>query len=104
MQLTKEQYKILKRISKGKYKYPDISYDIRSEAFQNIAKLTDAKLIDYDLNPGDDSYYKDFSLTIEGQLVFETHSKEKRNNLRWWVTTAIALAGLLNSMLIRFGI
>ena len=104
VQLTKEQHKILKRISKGKYIYPDSTYDIRSEAFQNTKILTDEKLIEYELNSDGGSYYTDFSLTIEGKLALESHNRQGVERLRHWIVAAIALAALINSILLRFGI
>ena len=93
--LTKEQLKILKLIAKGKYIFPDSDFDYRSKAGQNLDKLISEKLIDYDFDDSGKSYFKNFALTIEGQLAHEDGMREAKKDLRWWITTAIAILALL---------
>ena len=98
VRLTKEQQKILKRIAKGKYIYPDAEYDTQSKAWQNLVKLTDEKLIEYEVNPDGGSCYKNFTLTIDGRLELEAYKREAKKDARWWVTTAISMAALILSI------
>ena len=113
--LTEEQARILKLIAKGKYIFPETTYDIRTEAWQNIIKLTKEKLIDYDLNSDGGAYYNNFTLTDEGIVEIEERERaekeESKKDTRWRVTTVISILALIisilaliNSILARLGV
>ena len=95
VRLTKEQQKILKHIATGTYVYPDAEYNKRSKACQNIESLADKKLIEYEAKPDGRSYYKNFSLTIDGLFELEMCRCEAKKDFRWWVTLFVAVFAAL---------
>jgi len=91
--ITYEQYKILLKISKGKYVFvgPDNYKEIlNSDMGKNIDYMKQNNLIDMEQNKNKQPYWKNFILLHDGVVALEKYRTNRR--LQMWITTFIALA------------
>ena len=102
--MTKKQFHLLKfayrepKTVQQIYKKFNIDYEPLALLTLDIQHLFDFELADKYENSL-------FSLTHQGETAYEKWNTERKSNIRLWITTIIAVAALLDTILFRlFGI
>ena len=84
--LTDNQIKILKKINKGKYKWSDAE-----EIDDEFQQLFNYRYIRY--------WSEKIDITQDGKLILDVNKRNKKQNYRQWLQTAVAISALIVSII-----